>query len=100
MTDKIKMLFLDNPEMTEQIEAFCQRDPLFSKVKLEFYETAHEIAQIVGYELYDRFEQRFGLYTARVLAWACVKRWFPLYSPKCPNTPTPTVMARKRNRAA
>ena len=65
MNDKIKMLFLDNPEMTEQIEAFCQRDPLFSKVKLEFYETAHEIAQIVGYELYDRFEQRFGLYTAR-----------------------------------
>ena len=46
MNDKIKMLFLDNPEMTEQIEAFCQRDPLFSKVKLEFYETAHEIAQI------------------------------------------------------
>ena len=45
MTDKIKMLFLDNPEMTEQIEAFCQRDPLFSKVKLEFYETAHEIAR-------------------------------------------------------
>ena len=61
MNDKIKMLFLDNPEMTEQIEAFCQRDPLFSKVKLELYDTA----QIVGYELYDRFEQRFGLYTAR-----------------------------------
>ena len=64
MNDKLKMLFLDNPDITEQIEDFCAQDPAFLKAKLEFYETVHEIARAVGRELYDRFERRLGAYTS------------------------------------
>ena len=65
MNDKIKMLFLDNPEIDEAIKRFYEQDPEYLRIKEEFYETAHEIAKIVGFDLYDRFEQRFGIYVAR-----------------------------------
>ena len=60
--EKLKILFLENPDLAEQIEAFCEQNPAFLKAKLEFYETAHEIARIAGYDLYDRFERRLGDY--------------------------------------
>ena len=65
MNNNLKMLFIDNPEIDEAIKKFCAQSPEFLKIKEEFYETAHEIAKIVGWELYDRFEQRFGIYVAR-----------------------------------
>ena len=65
MNDKLKMLFIDNPEIDEAIKEFCEQNPGYLKIKEEFYETAHEIAEIVGFDLYDRFEQRFGIYVAR-----------------------------------
>ena len=64
MNDPIKMLFIDNPEIEEAIKEFCAQNPEYLKLKQEFYETAQQIAGIVGYELYNRFEQRFGLYIA------------------------------------
>lgn len=64
MNDKLKMLFVDNLEITEQIEEFCSQSPEYLKVKQEFYETAQQIAEIAGYHLYDQFERRFALYTA------------------------------------
>lgn len=65
MSDNLKMLFIDNPEIDEAIKEFCEQSPEYLKIKEEFYETAHEIAKIVGFDLYDRFEQRFGIYVAR-----------------------------------
>ena len=65
MNKKLEALFIDNLDITKQIEAFCQQDPDFSKVKQEFYETADEVAAMVGYDVYNRFEQRFGIYVAR-----------------------------------
>ena len=64
MNDKLKMLFVDNPELDEEIEAFCTQDPAFLKTEQEFYEVAHKIAAVVGFELYNRFERCFRNYLA------------------------------------
>ena len=65
MSDYINMLFIDNPGIEEAIQEFYSQDPEYLKIKEEFYETAQEIAKIVGYDLYDRFERRFGIYVSR-----------------------------------
>ena len=62
MSDRLKMLFVDNMDITEEIGKFCEQDPAFLKTEQEFYETAHEIAAVVGFELYSRFERRFRNY--------------------------------------
>ncbi len=64
MNDKLKMIFLDNPDITEQIEEFCAQDPAFLKTEQEFYGTAHKIAEVAGFELYSRFERCFRNYLA------------------------------------
>ena len=64
MSDPIKMLFIDNPEIEEVIKEFCAQSPEYLKLKQEFYETAQQISGIVGYELYNRFEGRFNTYMA------------------------------------
>ena len=66
MQNNLKTLFLDNLELDEAISAFLAQDPEFVQAEQEFYETAHEIAQLVGFERYDRFERRLGRYTARL----------------------------------
>lgn len=65
MNDSIKMLFKDNPEMEIAIKEFCANNPEYLQIKQEFYETAREIAGLVGYNLYSRFEEQFGAYLAR-----------------------------------
>lgn len=62
----LKTLFLDSPNLDEKIVSFLAQDPEFAQAEQEFYETAHEIAQLVGFERYDRFERRLGRYTARL----------------------------------
>ena len=64
----LKTLFLDSPNLDEKIVSFLAQDPEFVQAEQEFYETAHEIAQLVGFERYDRFERRLGRYTARLSA--------------------------------
>jgi len=65
MNDKMRALFVDNPELQKHIREFCLQDPEYVKRRREFYEAAHEVAEIVGYDLYERFEERFSLYMAR-----------------------------------
>ena len=60
MNDHINMLFLDNLNLEEQIEAFCEKSPEYQEVRRRFFEAAHEIAAIVDFQLYDRFETSFG----------------------------------------
>lgn len=66
MKKALKALFCDNLELDSEIAAFLAQDPEFVQAEREFYETAHEIAQLVGFERYDRFERRLGRYTARL----------------------------------
>lgn len=64
MNDQLNPLFIDNPDLVEQIEVFCEKDPECSERKREFYETARKIAEITDFQLYDSFEQSFIRYLA------------------------------------
>ncbi len=58
-------LFLENEAIDDQIEAFCNSSPEYRKAKQQFYEAAKDIAQRVGFDLYDAFESSFGVYLSR-----------------------------------
>ena len=58
-------LFLKNDALDAEIEAFCASDSEFLKIRQEFYQTADEIAALVGSDRYDAFERNFGAYLCR-----------------------------------
>ena len=65
MNHTLKSLFLENPDLTEEIEAFCEQDPQYRQAREQFYEAAHEAAGLVGFDLYDLLERRLGAYMGR-----------------------------------
>lgn len=58
-------IFLDNEALNDDITAICFNDPDWQKARQQFFETAAEISKHVGFDLYDDFESRFGLYMSR-----------------------------------
>ncbi len=58
-------LFLENDALDDELEAFCNSDPKYLEAKQQFYEAAEDIAQRVGFDLYDAFERSFGVYLSR-----------------------------------
>ncbi len=65
MTIKMETIFC-TPELEEQIDAFLAQDQDFVQAEEAFYESAREIAQLAGFERYDRFECRLGVYLNRL----------------------------------
>lgn len=57
-------LFL-NDTIDAEIEAFCASDLELLSRKQQFYTAAHEIAELVGHDLYDAFETSLGAYWSR-----------------------------------
>ncbi len=57
-------LFL-NETIDTEIESFCASDPEFVIRQQQFDATAHKIAELVGYDLYDAFEVSLGTYWRR-----------------------------------
>lgn len=66
MSNCLRALFYENPHIEEEINAFLAQDPKLAQAEQEFYETAHEIAGLAGFELYDVFERRLGAYLNRL----------------------------------
>ena len=66
MNTKIETLFCGCLDIDTEIDEFLARDTQFTQAKQEFYETANEVAQAVGFDLYDIFEQRMGAYLSRM----------------------------------
>ena len=62
MHNTIRNLFLGDFDLDEELEAFCERNPEYRKTQQEFYAVAHEIAEMIGFEQYDRLERSFGSY--------------------------------------
>lgn len=58
-------LLLHNDDLEAQLESFCANDPEFASAKEQFYETANQIAHLVGFDLYDTFEKGFSQYLYR-----------------------------------
>ena len=65
MSETFVSMFAGNPGLVEQIEAFCARDPAYIQARQAFYETAHQVAERTGFDLYDDFERRFITYMGR-----------------------------------
>ena len=66
MNTRLETLFCENLHIEEEINAFLAQDPKLAQAEQEFYETAHEIAGLAGFELYDLFERRLGAYLNRL----------------------------------
>lgn len=66
MNLRIETLFCDNLHIEAEINAFLAQDSKLTQAEQEFYETANEIAQLAGFDLYDLFERRLGAYLSRL----------------------------------
>ena len=62
MTNSMKTLFVNNPELDGQIAMFCAKNQGYLAAKQKFYDVGDEIGKIVGYDLYDRFEKQLIRY--------------------------------------
>lgn len=61
----LSTLFLKNDILDAEMEAYCTSDPEFIRVKEQFYQTAHEIEELIGFDMYDTFERNFAAYMYR-----------------------------------
>ena len=62
MDDIVRAIFLDNLDVGQEIAAFCRKNPEYCKRRQEFLAVADEIAELVGFERYERFEDVLGQY--------------------------------------
>lgn len=53
----LQTLFLDNPELPAEIEKFCGAIPEYARAEQEYNRAAEELAGLIGYERYSRFEE-------------------------------------------
>ena len=66
MNTNLETLFCDSQLIDEEITAFLAQDPEYVQREQEFYETAHKIAALAGFDLYVAFVRRLGAYLDRM----------------------------------
>ena len=64
MNQQIKTMFLDNPEIPEQIYRFCQGIPEYVQAREEYLALAQELEEAMGRQWYFTFEDRLNQYWA------------------------------------
>ena len=67
MNDKLKMLFVDNPYIAEQVCAFCKTLPEFREAEQEFHAASDRIEKKLGKDLYFAFENTQSWYMAKLV---------------------------------
>ena len=67
MNDKLKMLFVDNPYIAEQVCAFCSTLSELREAEREFNAVSEQIAVTLGRELYLDFEEAQSWYMAKLV---------------------------------
>ena len=67
MNDKLKMLFVDNPYIAEQVCAFCSTLSEFQEAERKFDAVSEQIAEKLDKELYLDFEQAQSWYMAKLV---------------------------------
>ena len=65
MDEHMRTVFYENPGIYNLIKDFCCTDPEYLQFKREFYESAQMIQDIVGFDLYEYFEDCFHIYMAK-----------------------------------
>ena len=61
--DLLKMFFFEHLDLPERVEEFCSTLPGYSQAKQEYDAVTKQMAQVSGFELYDRFERALFRYT-------------------------------------
>ncbi len=64
MNQQFKTIFLDNPEIPEQIYRFCQGIPEYVQAREEYYALVQELEAAMGRQWYFTFEARLNQYWA------------------------------------
>lgn len=67
MNKTLKMLFVDNPYIAEQVSAFCSTLSEFREAEREFNAVSEQIAEKLGRELYLDFEEAQSWYMAKLV---------------------------------
>ena len=62
MNQQIKTMFLDNPELPEQICQFCQSIPEYVQAREGYYALAQGLGGTMGRQRYFTFEDRLNQY--------------------------------------
>ena len=60
MNQQFKTMFLDNPEIPEQIYRFCQGIPEYAQAREEYYALVQELEEAMGRQWYFTFEARLN----------------------------------------
>jgi len=53
----LQTLFLDNPEIADEIAEFCNSLPEYVQAERDYRKAAQELESLIGYERYSRFEE-------------------------------------------
>ena len=53
----LQTLFLDNPEIPEEICKFCDSLPEYVQAEREYQQATRELESLIGREQYSRFEE-------------------------------------------
>ena len=64
MNQQFKTMFLDNPEIPEQIYRYCQGIPEYVQAREEYYALVQELEAAMGRQWYFTFEARLNQYWA------------------------------------
>ena len=67
MNENLKVLFVDNPYIAEQVCAFCNALPEFRETEQEFNAISEQIAEKLGQDQYFDFENAQSRYMAKLV---------------------------------
>ena len=66
MNNKLKILFVDNPDLAEQVCAFCDTRPEFRETEERFHALSDQAAGRLGKGFYLEFEEAWSSYLAQL----------------------------------
>lgn len=52
----LQTLFLDNPEIPEEIAKFCKSMPGYAQAEQEYRQAIQELEDLIGFKRYSQFE--------------------------------------------
>ena len=67
MEQMLKIMFSDNPNLPEELYTFCNSIPNYVRAEREYLQIARQVADRLGYDLYNEFEEKLNDYMAQQL---------------------------------
>ena len=62
MEQMLKIMFSDNPNLPEELYTFCNSIPNYVRAEREYLQIARQVADRLGYDLYNEFEEKLNDY--------------------------------------